>query len=180
MNSTQRYTLIFLCALVFLTVVAVLAAVFGIWIFDKESETTKAFAQYGQVAVLGEIIGLFAIVTRWVFSQRSGAYSLVISPHSEWSHLDLAWDVNNCYLKFRDQTVRVSPVLSLVGEAWEIRLPSEVFEKIQPTEAPVLILTDKKGNQWEGGPFYLFQRQLSVKPLADKSKILDDYGYTDE
>ena len=162
-----------------MTVVAVLAAVFAgsVW---KETPTTKEFAKWGQVAVLAEIIGLFLFVARSAVSQRSGAYSLVISPHTEWSNLDLAWDVNNCYLMFRDQTVRVSPVLSPVGAAWEIRLPSEVYEQIRPIDAPVLILTDLMGNQWEGGPFYFFQRQLHVKPLADKSKILGDYGYTDE
>ena len=178
MNSTQRNILIFLCVLVFLTVAAVLAAVFG-WPFDV-TDTTKDFARYGQVAVLGEIIGLFIVVARVVvLSPTSGAYSLVVSLHPDWSSLDLEWDLDSWFLKFGDQTLPVRPVRSDFGAAWEIRLPSEVYQKIQDTDVLELSLTDLKGNPWRAAEFF-FKKQMLVTPLADKSKILDDYGYTDE
>ena len=176
MNSTQRNILIFLCVLVFLTVVAVLAAVFE-W-FGK-SDTIKHFAQWGQVAVLGEIIGLFVIVVRSVISPTSGAYSLMVSPHPDWSTLDIVWDLDSWFLKFGDQTLPVKPVQSDIGGAWEIRLPSEVYQKIRDTDVMELFLTDQKGNQWRAADF-LFKKQMRVVPLAAKSQILDDYGDTDE
>ena len=177
MDTAQRNLLIFLCSLVLLTVIAVLAATFG---FPVRSDTTETFAKWGQAAVLGEIVALFLLIARNIFSDKGGAFSLVVSPKPEWSSLDLAWKNDACFIRFGTEKFPVYPALSPVGAAWEIRLPGNIYRRLKDTDVLELFLTDQKGNQWEGGAFFLFQKQLHLNPISDEAKILNDYGISDD
>jgi hypothetical protein len=97
-TATQRNLLIFLCAIIFLTVIAVLSANLG---FPNDSVTTQSFARWGLAAVLAEIVGLFVFVAKGIFQPKIGAYSLVISMPRDLESLDIsqiAWDIQNCFL----------------------------------------------------------------------------------
>ena len=179
-NKTQRYLLIFLCGVVLLTVIAVLLANLG---FPTKTETTKEFAKWGLGAVLAEIIGLFIIVTRGIFAQKSSIYSLVIRSPEELPGLDITrieWDLKNCFMKFREEKHLIKPALSPVGPAWEIRLPDAIHRRISETDAVELLLTDVRGNTWRVPPFFLFQRQLALSSMGERQKIIAHYGEKDE
>lgn len=174
-DTTQRNLLIFICVLVLVTLVAVLLATFG----PIRNNVTDSLAKYGQIAVLGEIIAIFVVVSKNVFSPTTGAYSLVISMDPQWLELDVDWDVNKCSLRFGDSELSVKPALSPLGPGWEIKLPSNEFKKVRDTDVGELFLTDSKGNRWEGSAFYFFQRQINVRTLESKAKIMLDYGVED-
>lgn len=180
MTATQRNLLIFLCTIVFLTVVAVLLANLGI---PYENETTQTFAKWGLSAVLVEIVGLFVFVARGIFGHKIKSYSLVITAPGDLPGLDIArvsWDGKKCFLLFKEERYPIQPTLSQVGPALEIRLPGVVYEKVDENDSLELILTDASGNQWEVRPFYLFQRPLTLSTLSDRQTIMAAYGYRDE
>ena len=183
-TATQRNLLVFLCIIIFLTVIAVLAANLG---FPNESATTQSFAKWGLGAVLVEIVGLFVFVAKGIFQRKANAYSLVVGMPKELASLDvsqIAWDQKNCFLVLlttkEEERFRIIPVAgALAPNSWEIKLPSTLSEKITETDPVYLLLTDSFGNRWEVGSFYLFQRSLSLK-APDKLKLKADYGYADE
>jgi hypothetical protein len=181
-TATQKNLLIFLCVIIFLTVVAVLSANLG---FPNESGTTQSFAKWGLAAVLAEIVGLFVFVAKGIFQPKIGAYSLVISMPQDLEGLDISqiiWDIKNCFLALllpnSEEKLLIQPVLSDKGKSWEIKLPGALYDKVSETTPITLLLNDIKGNKWEKS-FYLFQRPLDLQPL-DKQKIKADYGYKDD
>ena len=171
--------MIFLCGLVFLTVVAVLFANIG---FENPTETTKFFAKWGTGVVLAEIIGLFAIATRWVFSERISTYSLVIGPLED-IEVDIArisWDMGGCFLHVSEDKWPIKPVRSKVGRAFEIKLPYSLFEKVDEQTPIEISLRDKFGCDWEVESFYLYQKEVTLRALSPPHKILAAYGPSDE
>lgn len=175
----QKYLLIFLCGLVFLTVVAVLVVNVG---FVEDSETTRNFAKWGTMAVLAEIIALFAIATRQVFSDKVSTYSLVIGPlrDIEVDIANISWDAEQCYLQFASEKVPVKPVRSAVGRAFEIKLPYSLFEKVDEQTPIEIYLRDKYGCDWEIESFYLYQKEVTLRALTPQNKVLAAYGLNDE
>ena len=117
MSKAQRNLLIFLCVLIFLTVVAVLLANFGIpW----ESSTTQSFAKWGQTVVLAEIIGLFLIVGRSVFTQKIRSYSIILTAHKDLPEPILSrvsWDKEKCFVEYDDKKLKINPASAVIPDS---------------------------------------------------------------
>jgi hypothetical protein len=184
----QKLLLIFLCSIVFLTVIAVLSANLG---FPNDSATTQSFAKWGMAAVLGEIIGLFVFVGHEVFrpkpSPRLSHFSLIIFMPKGLERLVplVSWDEKKSFLILRsskngvfdEEQLPMTPVLEegSPGRAWEIKLPIDLYDKIGEINPVRLLLTDNKGYQWDSGSFYLLRRQLILRSSEDPQKIMADY-----
>jgi hypothetical protein len=178
-DRAQKNLLIFLCSLVFLTVLAVLAANVGLL---PTSKTTGDFAKWGMAAVLAEIVGLFVIVARGVFAKRSGSYSITIGPPEdvEVDFTRIAWDPAACFIKISGESSPIRPVRSTSGPSFEIRLPYSLVDKVDEQTAVEIYLTDKFGNAWEVEALYLNTKTGRLRALGSVQKILADYGSQDE
>jgi hypothetical protein len=170
-DRTQSSLLIFLCGLVLLTVLAVLAANIGLL---PESETTASFAKWGMAAVLAEIIGLFTIVARGVFSKRTGSYSLIVKPLHGIDIAKINWDVKACYLEFSENRHPIKPVLSPIGAAAEIKLPYGLVDQVGEATPVDIYLKDTLGNHWTAA-FFLNQKTIDLQAQGSIAKIRGDY-----
>lgn len=171
MSDTRQYLLAFLCLLILLTVLAVLAANMG-WL--DGTPQVEAFAKWGLGVVLAEIMALFVFVTRNVFRQPT--YSLMLSAPTDLPGLDvmrISWDRDKCFVSYGDKKVNVKPAFE--GVNFEIRLPPKIIDKITDTDAVEVELVDKKGNRWVTQSVFLFRRTMSLIYLESRETIIKSY-----
>ena len=92
-----------------LTVLAVLAANFG-----TGGERSEQFAQWGQVAVLAEIVALFVFVGRSISRGSTAPYSLVITESKKVPGYigQVLWDNERCVLIYKGERLCLAGPLS--------------------------------------------------------------------
>lgn len=159
----------------FLTVLVVMAGVFS---FGVTEETAKILVKWGVPTVLGELMALFAGIVKWAF--KGHEYVLIITIEPDLLDYGLNWDDKSCTVKFGETEETVTPALSNFGSAWEVRLPHEIAEKIKPTDPVSVKFKDKQGHEWGGHAAFLFQQSFKLTPVAPRSRVLSDYGVTNE
>ena len=164
MGKTKRNLLIFLCGLVFLTVVAVLVANF----IPEPGDTTKDFAKWGSFAVLGEILALFVLVTRTAIGRSASAFTIVLDRprEAEWADLnvkDIVWDEKKCIMLLGNESIPITPAHMEGSGDWVIKLSSDLYGNISETDVIDLILVDDGENIWNS-KFYLHSKQVQIYP----------------
>src|SRR4051794_26739043 len=98
MSRIRALLLIFLCILVSVTVLAVLAANTGLL---GQTNVVLNFAKFGMAGVVAEIIALFIFVTKALF--RQPVYSIVIGPPNEIPGFDItriSSDNKKCFINY--------------------------------------------------------------------------------
>lgn len=180
MRTSQLIILATLSGLVVLTVVAVLAANFGL--LGPEAAQSP-LARWGLAGVLGELVALYVLIGRLVFEKRR-EITVEIGPPRELPNLDISqieWVKQDCFLETWEGTkVSIGLVPSQVGPSLRVELPTNVGNILATDKYVELMLKDKKGNTWQVKPFRTWEtlRPLAIcKPLE---KIIRDYGESEE
>lgn len=156
-----------------ITVVAVLwANLFG------SSDARDAFAKWGLVGVVGEVVALFVLITKGILGPRT--YSVTLGPPERMEGFNfsrIGWDKDRCRALCAGLEVKVTPVRSAIGGSFEIVIPSEILAKTTETQPIELQLIDKKGYKWEVEPFHVFQRTVTLAYLeATEQQIIAAYS----
>jgi hypothetical protein len=155
-----------------LTVIAVLwANLVG------STDTRDAFARWGLLGVVGEVVALFVLITRGIVLPRT--YSVTLGPPEDMPGFNfsrIAWDKDRCRALCAGLDMKVTPVRSAIGGSFEIVIPPEILAKTTETQPIELRLIDKKGYTWEVQSFHVFQRTVILEYMEQRDEIIAAYS----
>ncbi len=173
----QNYLLIFLCVLVFLTVLSVLWANLA----NPSSETGLAwFARWGAGFVLVEIIGLFALVSKYIMTKDGEQeISLFIFPKEPFVSLNPIWDVQSCRISGDNGELVITGLTHGTGGTLEVPLSVSQCSQISDGKPLLIKVKDNKGIEWSSS-FHLSRLQSRVLPDIEKSEVELRYRSDDE
>lgn len=176
-NTRQQNIILFtLSGLVVITVLSIIVA--NLTPIGPGS-ANSTLAKWGPAGALAEIIGLYVFVAKTVFSKKGSKCSLLITYPKSMPNLDITsieWKEAKIIGTNLNKTVKLVP--SRAGPTFGVHLTKDIIQILNNhSEDPIeLKLMDKKENNWEVKPFYLFENMQHLSLLSDPQKIMRDYG----